>query len=184
MAFIEPVIGDPSFGEGIPMDTDQVISRRQILRVTAVLGSTITAVVVSDGVARADTTTPFASPDRAERRADLASVASASGPNVSATTIDGGKTVTVPFVGFPADFVPRVGDRVTVTDQWPGNALAAVPLCRWVRGVPKRQANGEFVVAGRRIAASRLLEVVRSRSVRVCLLDTDLPAAQALTVRD
>ncbi|HEX6686106.1 MAG TPA: hypothetical protein VF062_25255 [Candidatus Limnocylindrales bacterium] len=171
------------------MDRDQVMSRRQILRVTAVLGSTVTAVAVSDGIAQADTDTgtdpasPVASPDRAQKRADLASVASISGQTVSATPVDGGEAVTVPLVGFPAGFAPRAGDRLAVTDQWPGIALAAIPLCHWVSGVPKRQANGEFVVAGQRIASSRLLEVGRLRSVQVCLLDTDLPTAQALAVR-
>ncbi|GAA3956296.1 hypothetical protein [Actinoplanes auranticolor] len=89
----------------------------------------------------------------------------------------------VPFAGFPEGITPRPGDLVTVTDNWDGLALAAVPVVHWLAGVPKQRSDGSFEVAGERIAASPLLKEKTSKRIRVCVLDTELPDAQVLAVR-
>ncbi|WP_163566976.1 hypothetical protein [Fodinicola feengrottensis] len=89
----------------------------------------------------------------------------------------------VPYAGFPAHVTPRVGDLVTVTDDWPGAAVAAIPVCHWIQGMPKSLPNGGFSVAGTQLAPTPLLENMGKKRIQVCILDTELPTAQVLATR-
>lgn len=99
----------------------------------------------------------------------------------------------VPVAGFPWGLVPRVGDHITVTDNVEGMALAAIPLCSWLTGVPT-SAQGGYVIDGRQtvpVAAiagdprSALADAASTgRAVSVALVDTDLEASLVLQVRD
>ncbi|GAA0583719.1 hypothetical protein [Streptomyces crystallinus] len=91
----------------------------------------------------------------------------------------------VPLVGFPNGVIPRPGDRVMVTDWWDGMDVAAIPVVSWVTGVPKPLPGGGYQVGGRRTAPTPLLEAPSEKGGRtaVCLLDTELEAAQVMAVR-
>lgn len=93
------------------------------------------------------------------------------------------KPEQVPFAGFPEGITPRPGDLVTVTDNWDGFAVAAVPVVHWLVGKPKKLSDGAYEVAGERVVASPLLEAQKSKRVRVCVLDTELPEAQVMAVQ-
>jgi len=87
---------------------------------------------------------------------------------------------SAPIVGFP--LVPRVGDLVTVSDRLPGYPLAAVPLCRWITGVPQQQRNHTMDIGGVVAADSPKLHGATG-ALSVCVLDTSLPTGQVLAVR-
>lgn len=111
----------------------------------------------------------------------------ATGQVASRTSEDvSGTHLTVPIVGFPSNVTPRVGDLVMVTDQFGGYAVAAVPVCRWLDGVPREGGNGRAIVEGVRVVGlPDIYPNYRSgRSVSVCVLDTELPEAQVLSVRE
>ncbi|WP_405431618.1 hypothetical protein [Micromonospora sp. NBC_00617] len=166
------------------MNQEKGLSRRQILRVGAVVGSTVAVVAVSGESASADPGTDAA---QAGSRGELARVSAvAAGGAVVGTPKVANRTALraaerVPFAGFPDGITPRPGDLVTVTDLWPDLAVAAVPVVHWVTGVPKRDGSG-YAVAGQRLAASPLLDKRTARRVRVCVLDTELADAQVLAV--
>jgi hypothetical protein len=151
-----------------------------------VVGSAVTLIAVSEQAASA---APEADPNQATSRGDLGRVSTAGGGvGVIATPKRANRTkvdapVQVPFAGFPKGVTPRPGDLVTITDNWDGLALAAVPVVHWLTGVPKQRPDGSHELAGERIAASHLLTEETSKRVRVCVLDTELPDAQVLAVR-
>lgn len=91
----------------------------------------------------------------------------------------------VPLAGFPNGIIPRPGDRVMVTDWWDGMDVAAIPVVSWVTGVPKPLPGGGYQVGGRRTAPTPLLKAHSEQRDRtaVCLLDTELEAAQVMAVR-
>jgi hypothetical protein len=174
---------------GASVINDRKVSRRNVLRVAAVVTASTTAVaVIGDAAAGSPAADPGAAP-RTGKRAELGRVSRTGRPMVmveTPATMNQSRVSSpqlVPFVGFPDYVVPRVGDLVTVTDDWPGIALAAVPVCHWVTGVPKALSNGEFAIAGARVATSPLLSGTRNVPVAVCLLDTELPTAQVLATR-
>lgn len=172
------------------------LSRREALKVGGVFAVGATVVLTTGvGTAGAAETAPADAGSNAGtgKRGDLARVTAVGGTGAGAARAGVLRVATpaapvgnalraageeVPCVGFPDNFTLRAGDLVTVTDQWPGVAMAAVPVCRWVTGVPKRQRNGDFTVAGRRVVESPLLR--EGKRIRVCLLDTELPNAQVL----
>ncbi len=168
------------------MSEKRGISRRQVLRVGTVVGSAVTLVAVSEQVASA---APQVDPNQATSRGDLGRVSTASGGvGVIAAPKRANRTkvtvpAQVPFAGFPEGVTPRPGDLVTVTDNWDGLALAAVPVVHWLTGVPKQRNDGSYELAGERLAESPLLPMRTSKRVRVCVLDTELPDAQVLAVR-
>jgi hypothetical protein len=168
------------------MSENRGLSRRQVLRVGAVVGSAVTLVAVSGQAASA---APVTDPNQATSRGDLGRVSAMGG---AVATVAASKranrtrvaaTERVPYAGFPEGIAPRPGDLVTVTDNWDGLALAAVPVVHWLTGVPQRQADGSYQLDGESIAASPLLAAQAKKRVRVCVLDTELPVAQVLAVR-
>lgn len=102
-------------------------------------------------------------------------------------------TESIPLVGFPAGASPRPGDFVAVTDYLPGYAWAALPLCSWYDGVPERQPDSSYTLADHETVRGELvpagvrgdLDVADAEDTPVflCLLDTGLADAVALTVR-
>ena len=188
------------------MNTERGMSRRNVLRVGAVIASSAAVVSIASTSGATDSDYADQAGPGTGKRAELGLVSSSdrtSSPQAQAQAQAQAQGIlaveapseangvhsrvasaqTVPYAGFPAGFVPRAGDLVTVTDQYPGLALAAVPVCRWVTGVPKRRRDGSFTVAGHRVAASPKLTEHGSGRVKVCLLDTELPSAQVLSVR-
>lgn len=168
------------------MATNRQISRRQVLRVGAVVAAAATTTLAVDGAANAVQTEPY---QPTGKRADLGRVARAGGTVllVERSGTPNAKPVKapemVPYAGFPPHVTPRVGDLVTVTDDWPGVAVAAIPVCHWIQGVPKALPAGGFSVAGTRLAPTPLLEKVGKTRIQVCVLDTELPTAQVLATR-
>ena len=171
------------------MGTHGGMSRRRVLRVSALVASSAAAVAVaSDGASAAPGQPPTGSP--ADSRAELGRVSKAGGgvallqveapdtPNASRVA----GTELVPYAGFPDHIVPRVGDLVVVTD-WAGQGLAAVPVCHWITGVPTRRPDGDFSIGDTVLAASPLLEHAGRKPIQVCVLDTELPTAQVLATR-
>jgi len=127
-----------------------------------------------------------------------ARVTAVSGTNVAAEALDpvlepAEPWTAVPLSGFPWGLVPRVGDHVTVTDSVVGMAMAAIPLCSWLIGIPT-SSQGAYLVAGRLTVpvASVVGEpgpalsnaVATAREVAVALVDTDLGASLVLQVRN
>jgi hypothetical protein len=173
---------------GDAMGTDRGVSRRQILRVSAVVASSAAAVAVVSAAGDVAAADPGRAPDTG-KRAELGRVANADTALLRVEAPDQANNSRVrspqlvPFVGFPDHVVPRVGDLVTVTDDWPGVALAAVPVCHWVTGVPKAQPGGTFTIGGTAVEASPLLQDVGAKRVTVCVLDTELSTAQVLATR-
>jgi hypothetical protein len=169
------------------MISDRKLSRRHVLRVAAVVSASAVAVATIGDTASADPGP--ASTGGSGKRAELGRVVTADRSLLvvdSPAAANNSKVTTpqtVPFVGFPEHVAPRVGDLVTVTDDWPGVALAAVPVCHWVTGVPKPLAGGEFSIGGARVASSPLLTGAQNVRMSVCLLDTELPVAQVLATR-
>lgn len=98
----------------------------------------------------------------------------------------------VPVAGFPWGLVPREDDHVAVTDGFQDLAIAAVPLCTWVEGVPT-PAGGGYVIAGHQTVTIEEIHgepaealsgaAATGRAVSVCLADTDRPDALVLQVR-
>ncbi|GII95826.1 hypothetical protein [Sinosporangium siamense] len=170
------------------MDKERSFSRRKALRAGAVAAA---AAAAATGInATANAASAAAPPAAAGGRADLARVVKVDGARLvvdapaSAAGVQAVRTAEqVPLVGFPAGFVPRPGDLVSVVDSWPGKAVAAVPVCHWVTGVAKALPGGGFSVDGQRIAATALLDGQANTRLRVCLLDTELPTAQVLATR-
>jgi hypothetical protein len=173
------------------MDTDRGMSRRQILRVSAVVASsTVVVGAIGTSAAANPGAEDPANAVSTGKRAQLGRVTNNSdttrltvGAPGRANTSIVSSPVAVPYVGFPDHVAPRVGDFVTVTDDWPGVALAAVPVCHWVTGVPKALPNGGFTVGGTTVAPSPLLDGIVGKRALVCVLDTDLPVAQVLATR-
>lgn len=169
------------------MDESQGISRRRVMRVGAVIASSAAVVAVVGDAAAADPGVP--ADGRAAGRGDLGRVAGSTHPMVRVERPDTphsarvGAAEVVPYIGFPEHVVPRVGDLVTVTDAWPGVALAAIPVCHWVTGVPKALPSGGFQIGDTRVVASPLLKDVIGNRIRACILDTELPTAQVLATR-
>lgn len=93
--------------------------------------------------------------------------------------------VSVPFIGFPESVTPRAGDKVAISTTTPGYEAAALPLTHWVTGIPRATGDGSFTVNGERAIDAAPLRAADQAGapVEICLLDTDLPAAQVLHVR-
>jgi len=89
------------------------------------------------------------------------------------------------IAGFPESVSPRVGDHVTLTDLVDGHEMAALPVCRWVAGVPKLLADQTISVGGQRLVASPALVEAgqRKTAVTACILDSSLGTCQVLAVR-
>jgi hypothetical protein len=88
-------------------------------------------------------------------------------------------------VGFPDAVLPRVGDHVTLTDLVDESAIAALPLCHWVSGVPEVSSDHTVTIGSTRIATSPMVLQASQRggAISVCVLDTSLADCQALTVK-
>jgi hypothetical protein len=170
------------------MDGNKKLSRRNMLRGGAAVASGVAITAGVETAATADSGTADSAPHTG-KRADVARV---TGRESKTLTLQANKSAAarqpaekVPFVGFPNNVVPRTGDLVTIVEDWPGYALAAVPLCHWLTGVPKALPNGEVSVSGARMIASpELAPGLQTRKlVKVCVLDTELETAQVLMVR-
>jgi hypothetical protein len=105
-------------------------------------------------------------------------------PPVDQHTAVTGLTLRIPLVGFPDGFSLRPGDLVTVVELDRGAGPVAVPVCRWVTGIP-REAPGGYSIAGQLAVADPRFAAAagEGRSVTASLLDSELPAAQVLSVR-
>ena len=167
------------------MGTHGGMSRRRVLRVSAVVASSVAVVAVAGDNASADP-----AGQSSGTRAELGRVSKAGDGAalllVEAPDTPSNKRVSspelVPYVGFPDHVVPRVGDLVLVSD-WTGEGLTAGPVCHWITGVPKRRPDGDFSVGDTVLAASPLLAGAGRRPIQVCVLDTELPTAQVLATR-
>jgi len=159
------------------------ISRRAALRWGFVSASTVAVGVTATGAATASPAEPAAG------EGGLARVLGVAGGIVSVELLtSAGRTrgtMAVPFAGFPDAITPRRGDLVAIGKNVSGYAVAAAPLCSWFTGVPRATMAGGLEVAGKTVVASPALSeaVRRGVSARVCLLDTELPAALVLSVR-
>jgi hypothetical protein len=156
-----------------------------VLRVSAVVASSVAAVAVVGDGASADPGEKASGTRAGLGRVSKAGVGTAL-LEVEAPDTPGTSRVAsperVPYAGFPDHVVPRVGDLVVVND-WAGQGLAAGPVCHWITGVPTRRPDGDFNIGDTVLAASPLLEHAGRKPIRVCVLDTELPTAQVLAVR-
>lgn len=158
------------------------ISRRTVLRWGVVSASTVAVGVTATGAATASPVEPTTG------EGGLARVLGVAGGVVNVELLGARRspnTIAVPFAGFPDAITPRAGDLVAIGENLFGYALAAAPVCSWFTGVPRATRAGGLEVAGRRVVPSpELDEALRGGlSARVCLLDTELPAALVLSVR-
>lgn len=161
------------------------MSRRQVFRIGTVVAGGVGVIAVAD----AATADPGGGAGKTGKRAELGRVVGGQSSQLLVTTPDTpnhsrvNSTMLIPYAGFPDHVVPRTGDLVTVIEDWPGLALAAVPVCHWITGAPKAQSNGSYLVAGTSLAASPLLADSVGKRIQVCVLDTELPTAQVLATR-
>jgi hypothetical protein len=171
------------------MPSDQQFSRRSVLRAGAAVaaGAGVAGVVGDATAAAAPQHTAGAAVTADHRPPALGRVSKNHGSTLtvvspSATAGDRvSATVTAPLRGFPDGVTPRVGDLVGVTVDAVSGAAGAYPMCHWVTGVPKALPDGTLSVSGTRVLPSPQLRP--GRAVSVCVLDTELPAAQVLAVR-
>jgi len=152
------------------------LSRRGLLKVSAgtmVVGAL--AATLPESLSAAPSPFEPSTPGFAQQARTVAVNAS----SVDVVTLTTMQHMSVPIVGFPLP--PRVGDLVTVTDRVPGHTLAALPLCKWVTGVPTQR--GDLFEIGSAIAADSPRLHGLSTAVSVCLEDSTLPDREVLAVR-
>lgn len=109
------------------------------------------------------------------------------GSRLRVVSLDTGAPLgSIPPAGFPASAPPRVGDLVTLTDQWSGYPLALVPLCAWVKAQPEHVGGSRYRLSNQQAEDPQALlpGMSRSANARVCLMQTQLPTALVLAVRD
>jgi hypothetical protein len=161
------------------------MSRRRVLRVSALVASSAAAVTVAESAATAAPGQPStgsrAELGRVSKTGDGTALLQVESPDTPHASRVADREL-VPYAGFPDHVVPRVGDLVVVTD-WAGKGLAAVPVCHWISGVPRRRPDGDFSIGDTVLAATPLLEHAGRKPIQVCVLDTELPTAQVLATR-
>jgi hypothetical protein len=161
------------------------LSRRQMLKLTAgtvVLGAA--GAELAQGALTASAAAP-AAPTAKDLAVTGRVIAVGGGDTVQVQALETKQHMQAPLVGFPAGVAPRPGDYVTVTNVIPGYPLAALPQVSWVRGTPTARRDGTIAVGGRRVVASpnATWGSRPGAAVRVCILDTSLPAGQVMAVR-
>lgn len=161
------------------------LSRRQMLKLAA---GTVVLGAAGAEMAQSALTASAAAPATPAARGLAVTgrvIAVNGGDTVQVQALETNQHLQAPLVGFPAGMAPRPGDYVTVTDVIPGYALAALPQVSWVRGAPTARGDGTFAVGGRRVVAfpNATWGTRPGAAVRVCILDTSLPAGQVMAVR-
>lgn len=178
------------------MDTTTAIGRRRALGLALGAGATASLAAATPVAAAAPLATE--GPRSTDYFAVPARVTTVSGSALDLATLDPADEPSlpwtgVPVAGFPWELRPRVGDHVTVTNGFLDLALAAVPLCSWIDATPVASGAG-YAVGGRQTVARGAIlgapanalatAVQGGKGVSVCLVDTDLPAALVLQVRE
>lgn len=114
----------------------------------------------------------------------------------------GGQTISARLIGFPAGFMPRVGDLVAVDTRTTRALCAPVlgatvpqpttvetvptahPLARWSFGTPIMKADELTIGAYRLVPSVNVLDAAhRNARIAVCTLDSTLRDRQVLATR-